>query len=118
MQPDEFSPPPRIRSALWVSAQIRRCDALAVPAVISRRGDPDAGSILIKVYRGRADCTVFTPASTMAGERGWMRATGPEPVDEATADAYIQRQSQRDSDLWVLEIEDPRGLYQLEDVIE
>ena len=118
MHSDDLSPPPRIRSAVWVNAQIRLCSAAAIPAAVVRKGDPDAGSILVKIYRGRDNCSVFTAAVTMEGKRGWMRATGPEPVDEPAADAYIERQCARDSDLWVLEIEDLRGAYQLEDVID
>ncbi|QPC43799.1 DUF1491 family protein [Kaustia mangrovi] len=115
---DDFSPPPRLRSSLWVQAQVRLCSTAAIPAVVSKRGDPDAGSILVKIWRGREDCLVYTPMVTMEGERGWMQALGGEPVTEAEADAYLARQASRDSDLWILEIEDPKGLYRLDGIID
>lgn len=111
---DDFAPPPRLRSKLWVQAQLRLCDAEAIPAVVSRRGDPDAGSILVKIWRGHGDCVVYTQMVTMNGAPGWMRATGEAPVAEAEADAYVARQAKRDSDLWVLEIEDVQGRYQID----
>ena len=40
--------------------------------------------------------------------------TGPTPVSEAEADAYIERQVKYDPDVWVLEIEDRRGQYKLD----
>jgi hypothetical protein len=44
----------------------------------------------------------------------WSRGTGPNPVSEPEADAYITRQLQYDPDVWVLEIEDRKGQYKLE----
>ena len=45
--------------------------------------------------------------SEAAGELAWMRATGPGPVDDTTADAYVARQLKFDPDLWVIEFEAP-----------
>jgi hypothetical protein len=98
-----------LTTGIWISGQVRLCGTRNIPAYISRRGDPDAGSVLIKVVRFAAGTVVYAPANAMDEEPTWMRATGPAAVPEADADAYIARQVSRDPDLWVLEIEDHRS---------
>jgi len=96
----------RLKTAIWIKALIRRCDIAAIPVAVVARGDGDAGAELLKLNGDSGEvCSVLTQARGQEGELLWMRATGPVPVREADADAYIMRQRQRDPDVWVLEIE-------------
>jgi hypothetical protein len=95
----------RLKTHIQVQALVRRCDLLAIGVVVTARGDPDAGTILLKLYDRANGTTVLTQTRRADGALAWMRATGAVPVDESAADAYIARQRQYDSDLWVIEIE-------------
>ena len=62
---------------------------------------------------------VLTPTTNFDdGARMWLKGTGPEWVEEAEADAYIERRIKNDPDLWVLEIEDREGRSFLDEKIE
>lgn len=104
---------PRIKAEIWVEAEIRRCRVNDIDAYLVRRGDADAGAILIKHNCFAAGCTVYAPAMAMDGGRAWSRGTGEAPVPEAEADDYIKRQQGYDPDQWVIEIEDPDGRWML-----
>lgn len=95
----------RIKAGLWVRAALRLGDAAGRPGAVLRRGDADAGGVLV-VLRGQAGLSVLSQVRA-EGEVSWLRATGPDPVDQATADAYVERQVGRDPDLWVVELESP-----------
>jgi GMP synthase (glutamine-hydrolysing) len=100
---------PRLKAKLWVQAAVRSCNSQGVFATIARSGDADAGAVLIKQnLMGEGFC-VLTQIRTAEGNPAWLRGTGPSPVPEAQADAYIARQIDRDSDVWVIEIEERTG---------
>jgi hypothetical protein len=99
----------RLKTRLAVQAAVRLCDVRSVPVAVTRRGDEDAGTIIVKLNQLDLGCTVLVETRGPDGERAWLRATGPAPVSEETADAYIARQAKRDPDLWVVEIEDRAG---------
>ncbi len=96
----------RIKAGIWVSAALRLGMLGNKPGVVVRKGDADAGGVLVKLY-GRTGSTVLSQFRDMEGELAWMRATGPEPVAEQVADDYIAKQVRFDPDLWVLEFDAP-----------
>jgi hypothetical protein len=94
----------RVKAGMWVSAALRLSFAEGRGGAVLRRGDEDAGGILA-VLRGREGYCVLSQMSGTDGERTWLRATGAEPCDQETADAYVARQVARDPDLWVVEFD-------------
>lgn len=100
---------PRLKTHVWVQALIRRCDRETRPAVVRRKGDADAGAVVLKLDRFAAGAVVLAQARTALGEPAWTRVTGPEPVPEAAAEDAIARQRRFDPDVWLIEIEDPKG---------
>lgn len=101
----------RLKSEIWVKAYLRRCAGEGSPAVVVRRGDADAGVILIKIARldGTADLYGPAPAGFAGGdgERRWTPLA--QALPEADVEALVARERKLDSDLWVLEVEDRAG---------
>lgn len=109
---------PRLKSGIWVQAHARRCMIEGAAATVARRGDEDAGDILLKLNNLSGGFQVLARAFRGDGKRIWMRATGKDWTPEADADAAIARRIARDPDLWVLEIEDRQGRHFLGDPVE
>ena len=103
----------RLTTDLWVSAHRRVAEAEGVPMMVVRRGDRERGTVLLKVNRLDGSCQVLTQIRHL-GRLAWSPGTGSDPVPEAEADRYIERQTRFDPDLWVIEIEDRRGRHWFE----
>lgn len=98
----------RLPTDLWVMGHIRAAATQGISMMVLRKGDRSRGTLLLKI--NLLDRRFLVLAQVRKDERlVWSRATGPEPVDEATADAYIARQVKYDPDLWVVEVEDRQG---------
>ena len=99
----------RLPTELWVQLHLRRCSADATPVALLRRGEPERGTVLLKLNQIEAGCRILSQARDLEGRLGWLAALGGKLVPEAEADAYIARAIDRDPDLWVIEIEDRSG---------
>ncbi|OXE37583.1 MAG: hypothetical protein CGW95_00780 [Phenylobacterium zucineum] len=104
-------------SDIWVAALIRRAELGGAFAVVVRRGDARAGSVLIKVLnRGQGTARLFAEATRGDGEKVWMRPSLSE--QEADLDSYIARTVRVDPDIWVVEIDDREGRHFLTEPVE
>ena len=94
----------RLKSGIWVRATLRRLAAQGLMAVVARKGDEDAGDVMVKHRQGDGRYHVLSQARR-GEELVWINRTGTEPVSEAEADRMIARAVDVDGDLWVIEIE-------------
>jgi hypothetical protein len=97
-----------LKSAIWAAALVRRAQVGTAAAFVTRRGDPDAGVVIVKIARLDGTADVYLPARDMEGERAW-RPAAVAPMPEAEADAIVRRETGYDPDCWVVEIEDKAG---------
>lgn len=107
--------PPRLRPELWVKAILRLCATRDLPAFVVRKGDADAGAVLLKLNRLQHGSLVFSQTRDIDGNMRWILATAAGTVPDAEAEAVIERHVARDPDLWVVEIEDPLGRHPIDD---
>jgi len=113
----------RLKSELWVSAYLRRCQSEAVPVVVVHRGNAEAGAIFISVDKLDGTVCLYGPAPAgLTGsdtDRRWVRCLRDRSATPEDVSVYMARQLDFDSDLWILEVEDRAGRHFLDsDLVE
>src|SRR5262245_58412273 len=112
----------RLKSEVWVKAYIRRCVALGVPATVVHHGDDDAGAIYIRVNRLDGTSLLFGPTPAGFGhaaeDRRWTPYLNAAGNADMQVETFLQRESDTDPDLWIVEIETRDGEHFLSDWLE
>lgn len=110
---------PQLKTDFWVQALIRRAQGAGAFATVARKGDPDAGAVLVKVATLDGRARLYAPAQDGTGERVWLDlSAGPLGDAEQAVDAHWSHRGSKDPDLWVVEIEDRAGRTFLTERIE
>lgn len=107
-----------LKARFWIDALRWRAESAGASVYVARRGDPDAGAVLVTVLLDDRTARLFAPVRNFEGERVWAQPLGAAPVPESDVSAYAARRAERDPDLWVVEIDDPRGRSFLQEPIE
>lgn len=109
----------RLKSAIFVSALIRRCQVEGAYAALVRKGAEEAGAIFVKVAQLDGTAALYGPAPQSAfdeafpADRKFSVLVAPGRP-EADADARIAREVKFDPDIFVVEIEDRAGRHFLD----
>ena len=99
-----------LKTDIWASALIRRAQVAGAFAAVARKGDTDAGAVLVKVATLDGRARLYAPARDGVGERVWLDlSAGVLGDQEPDIDAYVRKRLASDPDLWVVEIEDKAG---------
>ena len=101
----------RLRADFWVSAQLLQLQTMGLFAFIVHKGDAERGGIIIKHAPLNGSAKLYERSIDFDNNSIW-RALGPEGGEEEDkADERLRKRLALDPDLWVIEIEDPRGDY-------
>jgi|SRR4051794_15751194 hypothetical protein len=109
----------RLKSAIWVSAYIRRCQVEGAQAVLRRRGAEEAGAIFIKVSLLDGTGDLYGPAPQTAfddepTDRKFVSCLPNPATAESDIEARLAREIRFDPDLWIVEVEDRAGRHFLD----
>lgn len=103
----------RLKTEMLVGAAIRRAGAELIDCVMLRRGNADAGAILVHIDALDGRHKLLARALEFDGSYGWRPVVaGPEGDGWASCEAVearLQREMEIDPDAYVLEIQDRHG---------
>ena len=103
----------RLKSAIWVSAFLRRCTVEGIYGAVLRKGAEEAGAVHVIVNHLDGTCHLFGPAPGESydelGDRRWFAEVTP-PGTLVDAMALLDRLLRFDPDLWIVEVEDRKGM--------
>ena len=102
----------RLATEFWVQAYLKHLNMAHIPAYVLRHGDDTAGTVLIKVNTLDGQAQVYVQTyDIMTDRREWTQQDCGSDLD---MDDLLSRQAARDPDLWIIELESPRGTHLLE----
>ncbi len=102
-----------LRTELWVAAYLRVLDRNCRSAYITARGDPDHGTVLVKITDRNGQARLMQRGFDLARDQSrWLCVAEGKETDLGPS---LARQKSRDADLWILEVDSPDGAHFLTD---
>jgi hypothetical protein len=111
--------PMRLKSSIWVSAYLRRCQTEGVFGAVRRRGAEEAGAVFVKLALLDGNAILYAPAPQTAYDDNrpierMFSPSSPAPVAEQVVEERLAKEIRFDPDVWIVEIEDRAGRHFLD----
>jgi hypothetical protein len=99
----------RLPAHIEVSALLRQTQAAGGFAVVIKKGEPQAGTILVVLTENGANTRVFERMPQIDGSRKWHCAKVQESEKPQEFSDYLERRRHQDDDLWIIELDIANG---------
>jgi hypothetical protein len=109
----------RLKSSIWVSAYLRRCQTEGVFGAVRRRGAEEAGAVFVKVSLLDGNAMLYVPAPQTVYDDGrpvdrLFVPVAPQALPEPAVEERLAKEIRFDPDAWIVETEDRGGRHFLE----
>jgi hypothetical protein len=95
----------RLPAQLEVSALLRQVSAAGGFAMVLKKGEAEAGTILVVIVENGANARVYERMPGLDGTRNWHCAKRQTPDNAEEFVTYLDRRKQQDADLWIVELD-------------
>ena len=95
----------RLPAHLEVNGLIRAVDAAGGFGTVIKKGERDAGTLLIICGENDTKLRLYERMPQLDGTRKWTLIKSQDPDNKSEFSEYWQRRKRQDDDLWVVELD-------------
>ncbi|MDG2004974.1 MAG: DUF1491 family protein [Novosphingobium sp.] len=99
----------RLPAHLEISALIRQVEVEGGFAVVVRKGEREAGTILVILTENGQNSRAYERMPQLDGTRSWHCAIRRDPENIEDFSDYLERRGTQDPDLWIVELDIAHG---------
>jgi hypothetical protein len=95
----------RLPARVEASALIRRANAEGGFAAVLKKGEEQAGTLLVVITDNGRDARAYERMPQADGTRQWHCARRQDPENPSDFADYLERRGRQDDDLWIVELD-------------
>ena len=100
---------PRLPAHLEITGLIRQVEAAGGFATVLKKGERDAGTILVVITENGVNSRVYERMPQLDGSRSWTQAMKQDSENKRDFEEYLARRGTQDPDVWIVELDTVDG---------